>query len=36
MLELHLEGRRVSHSWCMGVVGHGYGGFGGGVDGGGG
>ena len=31
-----MEGGRVSHSWCMCVVGHGYGGLGGGMDGGGG
>ena len=34
--ELCVEGGRVSHSWCMCVVSHGYGGFGGGRDGGGG
>ena len=28
-----MEGGRVSHSWCMGVVSHGYGGLGGGRDG---
>ena len=28
-LELYVEGGRVSHSWCMCVIGHGYGGFGG-------
>ena len=28
-LELCVEGERVNHSWCMGVVGHGYGGLGG-------
>ena len=36
MLELRVEGRRVNHSWCMGVVSDGYGGLGGGRDGGGG
>ena len=35
-LELPVEGGRVSHSWCMVVVSHGYGGLGGGRDGGGG
>ena len=35
-LELCVEGERVNHSWCMGVVGHGYGGLGGDRDGGGG
>ena len=29
-LEIRVEGGRVSHSWCMCVVGHGYGGLGGG------
>ena len=29
-LELRLHGGRVSHSWCMCVVGHGYGWFDGG------
>ena len=33
-LELRVEGRRVSHSWCMCVVSHGNGGMGGGRDGG--
>ena len=28
-LELRFEGGRVSHSWCMSVVSHGYGGLGG-------
>ena len=32
-LELRVEGGRVSHSCCMGVVCHGYGGLGGGMDG---
>ena len=36
VLWLYVEGRRVSHSWCMCVVGHGYGGMGVGRDGGGG
>ena len=31
-LELHVEGGRVSHSWCMCVVRHGCGGLGGGRD----
>ena len=35
-LELYVEGGRVSHSWCMCVVDHGYDGLGGGMDGGGG
>ena len=35
-LEQHVEGVRVSHSWCMGVVNHGHGGLDGGRDGGGG
>ena len=35
-LNLCVEGGRVSHSWCMCVVNHGYGGLGGGWDGGGG
>ena len=35
-LELPVEGGQVSHSWCVCVVGHGYGGLGGGWDGGGG
>ena len=35
-LEVYVEGGRVSHSWCMGVVSHGYGRLGGGSDGGGG
>ena len=35
-LELLAEGGRVSHSWCMCVVDHGYGGLGWGKDGGGG
>ena len=35
-LELYVEGGRVSHSWCMCVVGHGNGGFGAEMDGGGG
>ena len=26
-LELYVEGGRVDHSWCMGVVRHGYGGM---------
>ena len=26
-LELRVEGRRVSHSWCMCVICHGYGGL---------
>ena len=30
---LYVEGGRVSHSWCMGVVTHGYGVLGGGSDG---
>ena len=30
--DLCVEGRRVSHSWCMCVVSHGYGGLGGGRD----
>ena len=34
-LELHVEGGRVSHSWCMSVVSHGYGVLGGVRDGGG-
>ena len=34
-LKLPLEGGRVSHSWCMGVVSDGCGGLGGGMDGGG-
>ena len=34
-LELRFEGGGVSHSWCMSVVSHGYGGLGGGRDGGG-
>ena len=34
-LELRVEDRLVSHSWCMCVVSHGYGGFGGDRDGGG-
>ena len=33
---LHVEGERVNHSWCMGVVCHGYGGLSGRRDGGGG
>ena len=33
-LELRVEGGRVSHCWCMCVVGHGYGWFDGGWDGG--
>ena len=32
VLELCVEGGRVSHSWCMCVVGHGYGEFGWGSD----
>ena len=36
MLELRVEGGRVDHSWCMGVVSHGYGWLGEGRDGGGG
>ena len=36
MLELYVDGVRVSHSWCMCVVSHGYGGLGGDMDGGGG
>ena len=36
MLELNAEGGRVSHSLCLCVVSHGYGGLGGGRDGGGG
>ena len=32
-LELRMKRGRVSHSWCMCVVGHGYGGLGGGRDG---
>ena len=32
-LELHVEGGRVSHSWCICAVSHGYGGLGGGRDG---
>ena len=35
-LELYVEGGRVSHSCCMCVVGHGFGGLGGGRNGGGG
>ena len=35
-LEVHVEGGRVSHSWCLCVISYGYGGFGGGRDGGGG
>ena len=31
-LELLVESGRVCHSWCMCVVGHGYGGLGGGRD----
>ena len=31
-----MEGGRVIHSWCMGVVSHSCGGLGGGMDGGGG
>ena len=31
-LELYVEGGRVSHSWCMCVAGHDYGGFGVGSD----
>ena len=34
-LELHVEGEQASHSWCMCVVSHGFGGLGGGRDGGG-
>ena len=30
MLELCMEGGRVNHTWCIGVVSHGYGGLGGG------
>ena len=33
-LELCVEGRQVSHSWCMCVISHGYGGLGGGWNGG--
>ena len=33
-LELLVVGERVIHSWCVGVVSHSYGGFGGGMDGG--
>ena len=33
-LALHVAHRRVSHSWYIGVVSHGYGGFGWGRDGG--
>ena len=32
VLELRVEGGQVSHSWCMCVVSHGYGGLGGGRD----
>ena len=32
-LELYVEGGLVSHSWCVSVVGHGYGGLGAGRDG---
>ena len=32
-LRLRVEGGRVSHSWCMSVVSHGYGGLVGGIDG---
>ena len=35
-LRLSVEGGPVSHSWCMCVASHGYGGFGDGSDGGGG
>ena len=35
-LELRVEGGGVSHTWCMGVVSHEYGGMGVGRDGGGG
>ena len=35
-LELRVEDRRASHSWCMCVVSDGYGGLGGSRDGGGG
>ena len=35
-LESYMDGGRVSHSWCMGVVSHGYGGLGVGKNGGGG
>ena len=35
-LDLYVRGGRDSHSWCMCVVGHGYGWLGGGWDGGGG
>ena len=35
-LELRVESRRVCRSWCMCLVGHRYGGVGGGRDGGGG
>ena len=35
-LEQRVEGGRVSHSWCMCVVSHGYDGVGGSTDGGGG
>ena len=31
--ELRVEGGRVSHSWCLCIVNHGYGGLGGGRDG---
>ena len=33
---LHMEGTRVDHNWCVGVVSHSYGGLGWGRDGGGG
>ena len=33
MQELHVERGRVSHSWCLGVVSHGYDGLGGDRDG---
>ena len=32
-LEQYVEGGRVSHRWCMCIVGHGYGGLGAGRDG---
>ena len=35
-LELYVEGGRLSHSWCVCVVGHGYGGLVAGREGGGG
>ena len=34
VLDLQVKGGRVSHSWCMCVISHGYGGFGGGRGGG--